>query len=72
MRTRKKANGEEVFIRRLTIQPKHRINRFSQTSVPEIRLCGQWLEDLGFKIHGKVKLQTSKRLIIIKPDRSRF
>lgn len=31
-------------MRSLKIQPKIRVNKYSQKDVPEIRLCGDWLK----------------------------
>ena len=54
--------------RNLKIQPKYRINRWSTTMVPEIKLCGNWLEQLGFTVDTRVTIHTSKELIVIRPQ----
>ena len=35
--------------RNFKIQPKYRINRWSTNMVPEIKLCGNWVEKLPQK-----------------------
>jgi hypothetical protein len=53
-------------VRSLKIQPRTRDNQFSTTTAPEIKLCGNWLNDLGFQ-HGKrVVVTTMKELLIIR------
>ena len=54
--------------RSLKIQPKSRINKWSTTVVPEIKLCGNWLENLGFIVDSHVTIHTSKELIVIRPQ----
>jgi len=54
--------------RSLKIQPKHRFNRWSTSVVPEIILCGKWLEELGFTKESRVVVHTSKELIVIRPQ----
>ena len=50
----------------MKIQPKTRFNRYSQIDVPEIKLCGNWLEKLGF-VHGqRVLITTMDRLLVIR------
>lgn len=55
-------------IRSLKIQPKYRLNRWSKSVVPEIILCGKWLEELGFAKESRVVVHTSKELIVIRPQ----
>lgn len=54
--------------RSLKIQPKHRFNRWSTSIVPELILCGKWLEDLGFEKESRVVVHASKELIVIRPE----
>ena len=61
---KKKAPG----FRTLKIQPKHRFNSYSTSIVPELKLCGKWMEDLGFKKESRVEIYTSKGLIVIRPE----
>lgn len=55
-------------VRSLKIQPKHRFGRWESSIVPELILCGKWLEELGFKEEGRVLVHTSNRMIVIIPD----
>ncbi len=52
-------------VRSLKLQPKYRGNT---SIVPELILCGKWLEELGFKKESRVTLHTSKELIVIRPE----
>ena len=68
MRTKRerKAGIQRPPVRSLKIQPKIRDNQYSRTIAPEIKLCGNWLEELGFR-HGKrVVVTTMKELLIIR------
>ena len=68
MRTKseRKAGITRPAVRSLKIQPKIRDNQNSRTIAPEIKLCGSWLEELGFH-HGKrVVVTTMKGLLIIR------
>jgi hypothetical protein len=61
----KKSGVRRPDVRSLKIQPKFRTNRWSETTAPEIKLCGTWLDQLGFH-HGKrVVVTTMKELLII-------
>ena len=53
-------------VRSLKIQPKPRLNRFSTSTAPEIKLCGNWLEQLGFHYGKRVVITTMKELLIIR------
>ena len=55
--------------RKLKVYPKYRplTNSYSVRIVPELRLCGQWLERSGFKIGEQVQITIRDREIIIKP-----
>ena len=54
--------------RSLKIQPKYRTNRWGTSIVPELKLSGKWLENLGFEKESRVEVHTSKGLIIIRPE----
>ena len=54
--------------RSLKIQPKYRFNSCSTSIVPELTLCGKWLEELGFEKESRVTVHTSKELIVIRPE----
>ncbi len=59
-------NGPEV--RSLKIQPKTRFNTDSKKDVPEIKLSGVWLQNLGFQHGGRVTITTLQNLLIIQPS----
>ena len=53
-------------VRSLKIQPRYRKNAYSETTSPEIRLAGNWLEQLGFQLGKRVVITTMKELLIIR------
>lgn len=57
--------------RRLKIHSKFRSRRWDYTTVPEIRLEGRWLEEVGFKKGARVKIQIEPRKLIITLDKER-
>jgi toxic protein SymE len=62
----KKSGVHRPAVRSLKIQPKYRVDRWRDTSVaPEIKLCGAWLEQLGFQCGKRVIVTTMKELLII-------
>ena len=62
----RKRSNKRPEIRSLKIQPKTRFNRYSQRDVPEIKLCGNWLEKLGFVQGQRVLITTMDRLLVIR------
>lgn len=67
MRTDKqKTTVKRPDVRSLKIQPKIRVNRYSNKSVPEIKLCGDWLRNAGFDINERVLVTTMPYLLIIR------
>jgi hypothetical protein len=69
MRTSK--NGKKQVIRRpevrsLKIQPRFRENAYSTVDVPEIKLCGNWLSQLGFCQGRRVVVTTMNELLIVR------
>lgn len=50
-------------VRSLKIQPKRRFNKYSQKDVPEIKLCGDWLRDLGFQMGERVTVTSVPSLL---------
>lgn len=69
MRTHeKKQPTKRPVVRSLKIQPQIRLNRWSTTTVPEIKLCGNWLEKLGFIPEQRVNITTMNKLLIIRVD----
>lgn len=55
--------------RKLKVYPKHRPLATSSYGriVPELRLCGLWLEQSGFKIGEQVQIIIKDQELIIKP-----
>ena len=51
--------------RQLKVYSSHRWS--DNKTVPELRLTGLWIEQLGFKIGDKVNITTRDRLLIIEP-----
>lgn len=54
-------------VRSLAISKKIRVNRYSRSTAPEIRLCGTWLEELGFCHGQRVTVTTVKGFMVIRP-----
>lgn len=54
-------------VRSLKIQPKRRVNKYSHKDVPEIKLCGDWLRELGFQMGERVTVTSMSNLLIIRP-----
>lgn len=52
-------------LRVLKIQGVYKTNRRHQKLVPEIKLSGKWLNDLGFSPEQHVKITTGKNQIVI-------
>jgi len=65
MQTPKKKVSRQPKVRSLKIQPVIKFNRFSQTTVPFIRLSGLWLDKLGFHPDQRIKITTMNKLLII-------
>lgn len=57
---------KKTEIRSLKIQPKIRFNKYSQKEVPEIKLCGEWLEKLGFVYGRRVSITTMHQMLVIR------
>jgi toxic protein SymE len=55
--------------RKLKVYSKHRplSSSYNGRIVPELRLCGVWLEQSGFKIGDQVQITIRDQEIIIKP-----
>jgi hypothetical protein len=73
MRTHeKKQPGKRPEIRSLKIQPDIKFNRWSQTTVPVIRLSGVWLDRLGFAPQQRVTVTTRNKLLIIRLEEQKI
>lgn len=55
--------------RKLKIHSKFRIRRWDNTTVPEIRLEGKWLEKLGFREGQIVNIEQKKNKLTITIDK---
>jgi hypothetical protein len=64
----KKAGIRKPGVRSLKIQPRTRDNRWSSTTAPEIKLYGNWLEELGFQYGKRVVVTMMKELLIIRVE----
>lgn len=62
----RKKSSKKPEVRSLKIQPKTRMNKYRQKDVPEIKLCGDWLEKLGFMYGQRVSVTTMHRLLVIR------
>jgi toxic protein SymE len=56
--------------RKLKIHSKFRARAWDNTTVPEIRLEGKWLEKLGFKEGAEVSIQLHQNKLIITPNKT--
>jgi toxic protein SymE len=54
--------------RTLTIHSKYRALTYGSTIIPEIRLEGKWLQELGFKMGQKVKIVMEENRLVITPQ----
>lgn len=54
--------------RKLKIHSKFRTRRWDNTTVPEIRLEGRWLEEVGFKQGQNVKILVEENKLTIIVD----
>lgn len=52
-------------LRILKVYRKFRYRTWDNTTVPEIRLAGKWLEKLGFKSGSEVEIEQKKNKLII-------
>ena len=69
MRTHEKRKPKKVSeARSLKIQPNIKVNRWSNTIVPVIRLSGVWLDRLGFSPSHRVTVITKQKRLIIQLD----
>ena len=51
--------------RKLKIHSKFRPRRWDHTTVPEIRLEGRWLADLGFEEGSEVRVEQERNRLVI-------
>lgn len=55
-------------VRKLKIQSKFRLRRYDNATVPEIRLEGKWLQEVGFKEGEHVKIWVERNKLTITID----
>lgn len=68
MKTRDIKRPKTSQMRHLKLQPEQRTNKYGkQTTVPSLKLSGQWLAKLGFEPGMAVKVTTRERLLVIEP-----
>jgi len=66
---KKKANTpRRPDVRSIKISTLTRINEWSETTVPFIRLSGNWLQNLGFNPHARITVTTMTGLLIIRTE----
>lgn len=53
--------------RKIKLQPKTRQLSYSQKTVPELRVNGNWLAESGFKPGAEVEITVKQNELIIKP-----
>jgi hypothetical protein len=63
---KKKSDVRRPQVRSLKIQPRFRENAYSTVDVPEIKLCGNWLNRLGFCQGRRVIITTMNELLIVR------
>lgn len=56
--------------RKLKIQSKFRERTYDRVLIPEIRLEGKWLENLGFTTGNEVIIHQQKNKLVITIDKS--
>ena len=61
----KKPKSKQTGQRQIKIYPKHFERSFRDVVFPEIRLCGKWLLDMGFKCGEMVLIKHKRNKIII-------
>jgi hypothetical protein len=65
-KSEKKTGVRRPDVRSLKIQPRFRENRYSSVDVPEIRLSGNWLSQLGFCHGRRVTITSMSELLIVR------
>ena len=60
--------AEEPTVRYLKLQPFYRQSQtnYGHKKVPELRLCGNWLEKAGFSIENYVSVTVMDGLLVIR------
>ena len=61
---------EEIDIRSIKIQPFYRPTAWREAKiVPSLFLCGNWLEEVGFKPGDQVRITVQDGLLIIQKEK---
>lgn len=55
-------------VRSIKIQEKIRVNRYSTSKAPEIKLCGTWLEKLGFAAYKRVHITSMNKVLLLRVE----
>lgn len=66
MRSPKRTSPKRPDVRSVKIQPRLRAGKYSEQEVPEIRLCGKWLQDQGCSAGAPVSIVSLPGLLIVK------
>jgi toxic protein SymE len=53
--------------KKVKLQPKLRQLAYSEKIVPELKISGVWLEEIGFKAGDMVNITVREELLIIQP-----
>ena len=65
MGKKKKAGARRPNVRILKIYSKIRDNLHSPKEVPQIKLCGNWLQQHGFEVGKSISVTAMPELLII-------
>jgi hypothetical protein len=57
--------------KKVKLQPKLRQLAYSEKIVPELKISGVWLEEIGFKAGDTVNITVREELLIIQPLKDR-
>jgi len=57
--------------RKVKLQPKLRQLAYSEKIVPELKISGVWLEEIGFKAGDTVNITVREELLIIQPFKNK-
>ena len=58
--------------KKVKLQPKLRQLAYSEKIVPELKISGVWLEELGFKAGDTVNITIREELLIIQPFKDKL
>lgn len=59
-------NTNSKNTRKLKVYPKYQLGSSKTNVVPEIRLCGKWLHDIGFQSGSSIVIEVEYKKITIK------